>query len=171
MDGDTLQKKVEMIEKIFAQTKDSKLRHALLEEVVSSRVEPVKVRSSSVNSFPKKRPDIKKTRKSVSKIRKFICALLLPVEIICEIMVNRPWLALFTIFGVILFIGKFISARAAGIMAFSLMVTFGLMGREEGSQTKSPDNKEVFDNDPNLVYPTGFYARRLTIPADPYRNF
>jgi hypothetical protein len=176
MEENTVQKKVEMIEKIFAQTRDEKLRRSLLEEVVSCRMEPIKVRPSNVNTFPKKRPDIRKTRRPVSKIRKLICALLLPIETMCEIMVNRPWLALFAIFGVILFIGKFISARAAGIMAFSMILIFALIRREEISGTEDDwywnwlqvYNSTWDKNDGDLP---GFYARRLTIPADPYRKF
>jgi hypothetical protein len=131
MEENTVQKKVEMIKKVFAQTRDEKLRRSLLEEAVSSRVEPIKVRPSNVNTSPKKRLYIRKTRRPVLKIRKFICALLLPLEIMCEIMVNRPRLALFIIFGVILFIGKFISPKVAMIMAFSIVFIFTLMRRKE----------------------------------------
>jgi|GEM_PF-5331854 len=160
MNGDTLQKKVDMIEKIFDQTKDRKLRHALLGEVVSSRVEqrstkvePIKVKPYCANILHKNRLDIRKTGRPVSKIRKFILALLLPIEIICEIMLNRPWLSLFTIFGVILFIGKFVSANVAMGMAFLMLLTFGLMGRGETEEKPA----SIIDDDQLPIYPGSPY--------------
>jgi hypothetical protein len=159
MEENTVQKKVEMIGKIFAQTRDEKLRRSLLEEVVSSRVEPIKVRPSNVNPFPKKRFDITKTGRPVSKIRKLIFGLLLPVEIMCEIIVNRPWLALFTIFGVILFIGKFISPKVAMGMAFSMLFIFILTERGDKSHIDHFD----YLKDDNSSFPLD--------PGSPYRKF
>ncbi len=124
---------------------------------------------------PSKGLIVKKRRKPVSKIRKLICALLLPVEIMCEIMVNKPRLALSIIFGVILFIGKFISAKAAMLMVFSMILIFFLTKGKEISHTEEEEwrrlqyfNNMAFENKDD---PVGFFARRLTIPADPFRNF
>jgi hypothetical protein len=167
MEENTVQKKVEMIEKIFAQTRDEKLRRSLLEEVVSCRMEPIKVRPSNVNTFPKKRPDIRKTGRAILKIRKFICLFLLPIEIMLEITLKRPWLVVFTVFGVIFFIGKFISMRAAGGMALSMLfiIVLSLIKPVTGPQEIDEIINYLLVIRPNSISPG--MSPLTSLPEDP----